>query len=241
MKKEKNVLVIIPAFNESQTIGEIIVQIRNYLPEADLVVIDDGSTDSTAEIARSSGAIVISLAFNMGYGVALQTGYKYAQEKGYEYILQIDADGQHDPRSLKDMLKELITSETDVIIGSRYLKKGSYQPPFLRRIGMKFFVFLTSMIIRQKISDPTSGLQGFRRVALRFLVSDYFPVDYPDADVIIMIHRYGLKIKEIPVVMRPSFGKSMHSGLRPLYYVFKMTLSIFVTFLRKKEEDKKWT
>lgn len=235
MKKEKDILVIIPAYNESQSIGEIIVQTKNCLPEADILAIDDGSTDSTAEIARTSGATVVSLVFNMGYGVALQTGYKYARKKGYEYIMQIDADGQHDPHCLRNMLRELMTGETDVVIGSRYLKEESYSPPFLRRLGMKFFALLTSMIIRQRISDPTSGLQGFRRAALKFLISDYFPVDYPDADVIVMIHRYGLKIKEIPVIMRPGLGKSMHSGSKPLYYVFKMILSIFVTFLRRGE------
>jgi len=232
--KEKDILVIIPARNESQAIGGIIARIKNCLPEADILAIDDGSTDSTAEIVRSSGATVIPLVFNMGYGVALQTGYKYACGKGYEYIMQIDADGQHDPNWLKDILRELMSGETDVVIGSRYLKKGSYQPPFLRRLGMKFFAFLTSLIIGQKISDPTSGLRGFRRAVLKFLVSDYFPVDYPDADAIIMMHRYGLKIKEIPVIMRPGSGKSMHSGLRPLYYVFKMLLSMFVTLLRKR-------
>ena len=139
----------------------------------------------------------------------------------------------------KDMLEELTSGETDIVIGSRYLKEGSYRPPFLRRIGMKFFALLTSMIIHQKITDPTSGLQGFRREVMGFLVSDYFPVDYPDADVIIMLHRHGFKIKEIPAIMRSGSGNSMHSGTRPLYYVFKMILSLFVILLRK--ENKKWT
>jgi hypothetical protein len=120
-----------------------------------------------------------------------------------------------------------------VVIGSRRLAAASYTPPLVRRIAMRFFAVLASLVLRQRITDPTSGLQGFRRDVLRFLVSDYFPVDYPDADVIIMLHRCGFRIAEIPAVMRAGTGRSMHRGLTPVYYVFKMLLSMFVSLLRR--------
>ena len=187
MPNKKDILVIIPAYNECRAIGNVVGRIMVCLPEADVLVVDDGSADDTAGIAGQAGARVISLLFNMGYGVALQTGYKYARRKGYDYILQLDADGQHEPAFLKDILRELKVGSADVIIGSRYRRAESYQPSFARRQGMKLFAGLTSIIIGQKISDPTSGFQGFRKPVLNFLVSDYFPVDYPDADFIIML------------------------------------------------------
>jgi glycosyltransferase involved in cell wall biosynthesis len=243
MQERKEILVILPAYNESRVIGAVVGRVRVCLPEADILVVNDGSVDKTAEIAGQAGAGVVSLLFNMGYGVALQTGYKYAREKGYDYVLQLDADGQHEPTFLKEILRELETSSADVVIGSRYLREESYRPSFARRQGMKLFAALTSAIIKQKISDPTSGFQGFRKPVLNFLVSDYFPSDYPDADFIIMLHKCGFRIKEIPVVMKAGSGKSMHGGAKPLYYIFKMFLSILVTLLRKHPQPGggRWT
>ena len=232
-----------PAYNESRAIGKVTAAVKACLPEADVLVINDGSSDDTAGIARQAGARVVSLPFNMGYGAALQTGYKYAWKKGYNYILQMDADGQHEPAFLRDILRELETGPADVVIGSRYLREESYRPSFARRQGMRLFAGLTSAIIKQKISDPTSGFQGFCKPVLNFLVSDYFPADYPDADFIIMLHKCGFRIKEVPVVMKAGFGKSMHSGAKPVYYIFKMILSILVTLLRKYPQvgGGKWT
>lgn len=228
------ILVVIPAYNEEKDIGSVIANIRQVLPMANVLVINDGSKDNTATKAKVSGAIVVSHFQNMGYGIALQTGYKYAQMNGYEYILQIDADGQHTPNFLQDILNELISSNIDIVIGSRFLHRESYKPPIIRRIGIVIFSFLASMMIRQKITDPTSGFRGYKRSVLNFLVSDYFPVDYPDADVIVMCHRYGHRIKEIPVIMNANTNnKSMHSGIKPLYYIFKITFSLFLTLLRK--------
>jgi len=243
MRNRKEILVVIPAYNEYRAIGEVVDRVKACLSEADILVVNDGSSDDTAGIARQAGARVISLLFNMGYGVALQTGYKYAREKGYNYILQLDADGQHEPTFLKSILRELETGPADVVIGSRYLREESYRSSFARRQGVKLFAKLTSIIIKQKISDPTSGFQGFRKPVLNFLVSDYFPVDYPDADFIIMLHKCGFKIKEIPVIMKAGSGKSMHSGVKPLYYIFKMILSILVTLLRKHPQPggRRWT
>ena len=232
----KKAIIIIPAYNEEKNIAGVINGIIAAAPVVDILVVNDGGEDRTEEIVRELGEQVISLPYNMGYGVALQTGFIYALKKGYEYAVQIDADGQHDPKDIPKLLDIVLSGEADVVIGSRFLNGGKYNAPAVRRLGMLFFARLTSFIIGKKITDPTSGYQAINKHGLQFYAGDYYPVDFPDADVIIMLHRAGLKIKEIPVTMYPGVqGKSMHSGLKPIYYIFKMFLSIFVTLLRKAE------
>jgi len=231
---KKQAIIIIPAYNEEENIAGVINGIKDVVPDADILVVNDGGQDRTAEIVQELGELVINLPYNMGYGVALQTGFKYALQKGYGYAVQMDADGQHDPKDIPMLLDVVLSGEADVVIGSRFLDGGEYRATPVRRLGMLVFGFLASLIIGQKITDPTSGYQALNMNGLRFYASDYYPIDFPDADVIIMLHRSGLKVKEIPVTMYPSTqGTSMHSGLKPLYYIFKMFLSIFVTLLRK--------
>ncbi len=232
----KEVIIVIPAYNEEKNIGPVINKIKAKVPEADVLIIDDGSADRTARTAENAGAITLRLPFNMGYGAALQTGFKYALNKRYQYVVQMDADGQHDPESVNILLNEIRKENDDVVIGSRFIDgKGSYKVPLVRKLGMGIFGKIASVITGQSVSDPTSGFQALNRDALRFYASPYYPVDYPDADVIIMLHRAGLRVKEISVVMHNrQEGQSMHSGIiKPLYYVFKMFLSMFVTLLRK--------
>jgi glycosyltransferase involved in cell wall biosynthesis len=226
-------LIIIPAYNEEKSISAVISAIRNFSADFNILVVNDASTDRTAQLAMAAGARLLNLPFNMGYGVALQTGFKYAIRNNYEYAVQMDADGQHEPRFIERLLEVVVKGEADIAIGSRFLE-GSYQAQFVRRMGMLLFGSLASVIIRQRVTDPTSGFQALNRKVMEFYASDYYPVDFPDADVIIMLHRAGLKIKEIPVKMYPNAEKkSMHSGLKPIYYIFKMFLSILVTLLRK--------
>lgn len=226
-------LCIVPAYNESDNIGAVIDDISAHVPGIDVLVVDDGSADETARVARDNGAIVCRLPFNLGYGAALQTGYKYAAGNGYEYVVQIDGDGQHKAEYIPQMLECLEAEDVDLVIGSRFLGEQGYEVPLLRKIGIAVFRTIASILTGRRISDPTSGYQAFNRKVLDILVTDAYPWDYPDADVIIMLHRAGVRIAEIPVQMRPAPGQqSMHSGLRPIYYVFKMLLSIFVTLLR---------
>lgn len=234
-KKDDKVIIILPAFNEEQNLPPLLQTVRKEVKEADILIVDDGSTDRTARVARKAGAMVIQLPFNMGYGAALQAGFKYALMKRYRYVVQMDADGQHDPASIKILLDEIRKEEMDVVIGSRFLElEGGYRVPLIRKMGMRLFARIASLIIGQPVTDPTSGFQALNRDAIRFYASRYYPVDYPDADVIIMLHKAGLRIKEIPVLMHVrKQGQSMHSGLKPVYYVFKMFLSMFVTLLRK--------
>ncbi len=234
-------IVLIPAFNEGLRIASVIKEVKEHCPLIEVLVIDDGSNDETRRRAIESGARVVSHPFNLGYGAALQTGYKYALGKGYEELVQMDGDGQHDPSFLIDLLAVIRKGEADIAIGSRFLdarriESGSttYRAPFLRKLGMNIFGIIASLLIRQKITDPTSGYQAMNRKVLECASSNQFPCDYPDADVIIMLHRAGFRIREVAVQMFENpYKKSMHSGWKPLYYVFKMFLSIFVTLLRK--------
>ena len=234
-------LVIVPAYNEERGIGRVIGSVRREMPEADILVVDDGSADGTARAAYSAGAAVARHPFNLGYGAALQTGYRFATRAGYEVLVQMDGDGQHDSSCIGVLLEPIRLGEADVAIGSRFLggtggaaPKAAYDVPLARKIGISLFRAITALIIRQRITDPTSGFQAMTRAVFSSFIGEKFPADYPDADVIIMLHRSGFRIVEVPVRMFENPDKkSMHSGLKPLYYMFKMFLSIFVTLMRR--------
>ena len=230
------IMVLIPAYNESANIGDVIHSVRSMYPGYDIVVVNDGSQDDTAARAREAGAKVISHPFNMGYGVTIQTGYKYALHRDYDFLVQIDGDGQHDPASIAGVLAPVLAGEAEFVLGSRFLDRDSYEPSLPRRIGMRFFRQLVSWCIGQSITDSTSGFQAFNRKIIGFFTTEAFPCDYPDADMLLTLHRSGYNLREIPVRMYANTtGKSMHSGWRPFYYMFKMLLSLFVTLLRKRE------
>lgn len=226
--------MIIPAFDEAPRIGRAVAGVRAALPQADILVVDDGSRDGTAACARAAGARVASHPFNLGYGAALQTGYKYALTRDYDFVLQLDADGQHEPRDLPALLDVVASGRADAAIGSRFLGGGDYRAPFARRIGMRLFAAIASAVTHTRVTDPTSGFQALNRRVVRYYASPAYPVDYPDADVLIMLHFAGLRFVEVPVRMYPPSGKSMHGGLKPFYYVFKMFLSILMVLLRGK-------
>jgi glycosyltransferase involved in cell wall biosynthesis len=227
-------LAIIPAYREEVHLGQVIAGIWEHVPEIDILVVDDGSPDRTAEVARQAGAMVVSLPFNMGYGVALQTGFKFARRNGYEYVVQIDGDGQHETSCIPVLLEAVREPGADVVFGSRWLGLTEYNGPLLRKFGKFFFAFVANILTRLDVTDPTTGFQALSRSVIHFYCSDVYPVDYPDADVIIMLHRAGFRTKEVPVIMyTKETGQSMHSGLlRPMYYGMKMMLSIAMTLLR---------
>ena len=229
------VLIIIPAYNEQGRVGQVVRDVKSCLPDADVLVIDDGSSDDTASEARQAGAIALSLPVNAGYGAALQTGYKFGVRRGYEIVGQIDGDGQHRAEDLAAMREALEAQDADVIVGSRFLERdGHYRPSLARAMGIGLFARIASLVTHERISDPTSGFQLMRIDVARFFCSDVYPTDYPDADILILLHRTGYRVREVGVQMRPSPGQSMHSGPSSPYYVYKMLLSIFVTLLRPR-------
>ena len=230
---QDRMLVVIPAYNEVGRVGGVIEDVRHWLPRADVLVVDDGSSDATGEEALAAGARLLRLPVNLGYGAALQAGYKYAVRERYELIGQIDADGQHMAEHFVPLLAHMTQHDVDVVIGSRFLDKdGHYSASRARKVGMALFGSIASAITRQHISDPTSGYQVMRRSVAEFFCSDVYPTDYPDADILILLHRSGFRVGEVGVQMRMPGSKSMHSGHRSLYYVYKMSLSILVTMLR---------
>ncbi|MFQ5897597.1 MAG: glycosyltransferase family 2 protein [Candidatus Methylomirabilia bacterium] len=233
-------LVVIPAFNEAAAIGKVLEGVRAVDPGLPVLVVDDGSSDATATVARSAGAHVLRLPFNMGYGVTLQTGYKYALREGYDCVVQLDGDGQHEPADIPALLEVIKRGEADVALGSRFLGGSLYRAGIARRIGIGLFSLLAFALTGVRFSDVTSGFQAMSRKVLGFFVSERYPADYPDADVLIMLKRAGFRIKEIPVRMYPKNGRSsMHSGLRPIYYLFKMALSVSLTPLRRETFERK--
>lgn len=229
---------MIPAYNEQGRVGEVVAEVRSVLPGVDVLVVDDGSGDNTTAEARNAGAHVIRLPLNAGYGAALQTGYKFGVRAGYGMIGQIDADGQHQAAYLLPMLQMLEQEDADVIVGSRFLGDGGYRTPLARGLGIRLFAHLASLVTHEEVSDPTSGFQLMRGPVASFFCSDVYPTDYPDADILILLHRTGYRVREIPVQMRPSEGKSMHSFHSSPYYLYKMLLSIFVTLLRRGAKAK---
>jgi glycosyltransferase involved in cell wall biosynthesis len=231
-------LIVIPAFNESGRVGRVVRDVRDVVPDADVLVVDDGSRDGTAGEAISAGAFLMRLPVNMGYGAALQAGYKYAVRHGYDLVAQLDGDGQHRASDLPRLIARLDQPDADVAVGSRFLdRRGHYRPSTARKAGIALFARIASAVMRQPVSDPTSGLQVMRIGVARFFCSEVYPMDYPDADILILLHRSGFWVREVPVEMRPSQGQSMHSGHRSAYYVYKMCLSILVTLLRSRAAE----
>lgn len=227
-------LIVIPALNEERRIRAVLDGIRRVVPGVSVLVVDDGSRDATAAQARAGGARVAPHPFNLGYGAALQTGYRYALRHGFERVLQMDADGQHEPESIPAVIAGL-EGGADLVLGSRFLAAGSYRPPWTRRLGMRLFGALASCALGRRVSDATTGFQGLSRRAVAFYDGPgMFPHDFPDANMIVRVARAGLRVAEVPVRMRDNpTGGSLHVGLRPVLYVAKMLFSILVELSRR--------
>lgn len=232
---KQNVLVILPAYNEEKSIGAVIREVQQSIPEADIVVVDDGSVDGTVRVVRKTGAKLISHPTNLGAGAATQTGYMYALRHSYQFVVQLDADGQHNPQHIRALLRILQDDLADVAIGSRFLEKRGYQPSWIKNLGMRVLGLIASLVMGQRLTDSTSGFRALKREVVDFFANIDYPSDYQDADVIILAHSANFRIREVPVTMHQRLsGKSMHRGYRLIYYGFKMLLSVVVTLLRQK-------
>ena len=226
-------LVIIPAFNEEETLRGVILGIRLFLSQADILVVNDGSTDSTGDIAREEGVLVLEHPYNMGIGATMQTGFLYALNNGYNIAVQIDGDGQHDARFITSLIKPILDGQANLVIGTRYLSDGGFKSTFLRKLGIRFFTTIIWIFTGKKITDPTSGFRAMDRKGIELFSKEY-PSDYPEVEALISAYKKGLHFQEIPVTMRNRQGGASSIGiLSALYYMVKVTLSISIGSFRR--------
>jgi glycosyltransferase involved in cell wall biosynthesis len=235
MSGHRKNLAVIPAYNEAATVAGVVAGIHEHAPGFDVVVVDDGSTDATAELAAAAGAATLTLPFNLGVGGAVQAGFVYALQRGYDRMAQVDADGQHDPSELPALCRAMDEdSSLDMVCGSRFLVDMKYPAPISRRTGIHIFAFLLSRILRQRVSDPTSGFRLYNRNAIELFAHDY-PHDYPEVEAVLMLHTNRLRMREIPVRMYERGGgvSSISSG-KSAYYMIKVLLALFVGLMRRR-------
>lgn len=225
-------LVIIPALNEADSIAHVIGLIQQHAPWADIAVINDGSTDDTRAIATTCGAIVLNMPYNVGIGAAVQTGFLYAAQHGYEVTVQNDGDGQHNPQEIPLLVSDLIASGSDLVVGSRYIEDRGYITPMARKVGIVILARIISLITRQQFTDPTSGFRASSQRTIRLCARTY-PHDYPEPEAVVLLHRAGLRLREIPVTMNPRYGgKSSITPIKSGVYMLKVILAILIGLLR---------
>ena len=226
-------LVIVPALNEEHSLATVIGEIRSVDPHFEVLVVDDGSADGTPRVAAASGAIVVKLPYNIGIGGAVQTGYKYALERGFDLAVQVDGDGQHDPREIPRLLEPLLDDRADMVVGSRFAPGGGYRGTPLRRVGIHIFAAVVSLMVRARVTDTTSGFRAVNRKAIRLFALDY-PPDYPEVEATVLLVRHKLRMLEVPVQMRVrETGASSITALRSVYYMIKVLLALFIGLFRR--------
>ena len=227
------VLVIVPAHDEEESLPATLDELRRKAPHFDALVVDDGSRDATARIARECGVPVLSHAVNLGVGAALQTGFRWALAHGYDIGVQLDADGQHDPAHLDALIAPILRGECDVSIGSRYAARTAYRAPLGRRIGIALFSGVVRLALGRTITDTTSGYRAYDRAVMEVCQHD-FPKDFPDAPLLIDLARRGFRLAEVPVEMRPrEAGRSFYTLGRSLYYPYKNLLASLMVLLKR--------
>ena len=243
-KGHKELLIIMPAYNEEKNIGKVLEQLERagVCEYADVLVMNDASSDATNWLVKARGYTLVTHVFNLGYGSALQLGYKYAIRRKYHYVIQMDADGQHDVCNIPVLYKKLKKQDADgrcpdIVLGSRFLKESeAYPTSHKKKIAYRLFRWMIRVIAGKKISDPTTGLQGLNRKAVLYYSKyKHFDDKYPDANMLMQMSLLGFHIREIPAVMHPRVtGVSMHSGLKPFVYMFRMTFSLMAVWIREK-------
>jgi glycosyltransferase involved in cell wall biosynthesis len=235
-------VAIVPALNEEGSVGSVIDELRAFDPGLEVVVVDDGSIDRTREVAASRGARVLRLPFNLGIGGAVQTGFRYAWEQGFDVAVRVDGDGQHDPRELDRVLEPVLAGDADIAVGSRFSAPSTgYRSSRSRRIGIRLLAWTVSALVRQRVTDTTSGFQAVNRLGIRLFAADY-PHDYPEVEATVLLYKHRLRLQEVPVSMRArESGRSSITAVHSVYYMVKVLLAIFVAIFRRNavplEED----
>jgi glycosyltransferase involved in cell wall biosynthesis len=236
MSPTPSYLAVVPAYNEASTIADVIQALHERAPRFHVLVVDDGSTDSTASAAMLAGARVLRLPFNLGIGGAVQAGFVYARDEAYDYMAQVDADGQHEPAELRKLIQAMGEEpEVDMVCGSRFLTQDyRYPAPISRRTGIHVFAALLSRIVEGRVSDPTSGFRLYNRRAIELFARDY-PHDYPEVEAVLMLHHHRLRMREVPVQMYARGGgvSSISTG-KSAYYMVKVLLALVVGLARRR-------
>jgi hypothetical protein len=238
------ILAVIPAYNEQDSIISVISDIKMNYPQADVLIINDCSKDRTAYLAASMGAKVISLPCNLGIGGAVQTGFLFARDNEYDIAFQFDGDGQHLATEIPKLIHVILNNEADMVIGSRFLVENDYKPSFFRKLGINFFQLINTLILKQKVTDNTSGFRAYNQEAINYLANNY-PQDYPEVEAIVIMAKANFVIKEIPVKMRErQGGKSSITSFKSMYYMIKVSFCIFINLLRnhpKRRSEEVWS
>ena len=236
-------LVFIPAWNEEASIAAVIADVREHLPGAEILVVDDGSTDATTARAREQGVPVATLPFNQGLGAALQTGYLYALREGYDCCAHLDADGQHPPAEVARLLEEIYADRADLVIGSRYrdpeaaANGDDYRPTFSRRIGIGVFRFFLTLATRQRFTDTTSGMRAANRRVMSLFSENYSP-DFAEIESLQLAVRQGLRVEEVPVrMLERAGGSSFLTPLRSAFFIFKGVVVLLVGQFRPRHAE----
>jgi glycosyltransferase involved in cell wall biosynthesis len=226
-------VAIVPALNEEHSVARVIAELRAFDPGLEIVVVSDGSSDRTAEVAEEHGAHAIRLPFNLGIGGAVQTGFRYAYEQGFDVAVRVDGDGQHDPSQLAAVLAPVLAGEADIAVGSRFAGSDGYQSSRSRRVGIRLLAWTVSRLVGQRVTDTTSGFQAVNRSGIALFARDY-PHDYPEVEATVMAFKHKLRLLEVPVSMRErEHGRSSITALRSIYYMTKVLLALFVGLFRR--------
>ena len=226
-------LIIIPAYNESENLPKLFEALNEVNGEFDIVVINDCSKDNTETVCISKRIKVITLPVNLGIGGAVQTGYQYALYQNYDIAIQIDGDGQHDPKFLPYLIKR-IEEGNHLCIGSRFIENEGFQSSKIRRIGIRYFSWLIKLLTGTLITDPTSGYRACSREVINIFANDY-PKDYPEPETVVTVLKNKLKVSEMPVIMNAREGGiSSITSLKGIYYMIKVTLAIMIASISKK-------
>ena len=226
-------LFIVPAHNERQALPGVVADLRAHAP-GDILVVNDGSTDGTGDVARALGVFVLDLPCNLGIGGAVQAGLLFAREHRYDIAGQFDGDGQHCADQVAAIVGPVAAGEANVVIGSRFLVPSEYRPPLARRIGIAVFAWVNSLVLRRRITDSTSGFRAYDEGAIGFLAREYAH-DYPEPEAVVTLVRHGFSVREVPVAMRDrQGGRSSITLLRSIYYMLKVLTAIVVGATRQK-------
>jgi len=227
----KRILAIIPAYNEEESLPSTLRELAQVRPDVDILVVDDGSTDRTAEICRSMGVPVVSLPVNLGLGGALQCGLRYAWRKGYDVAFQFDADGQHRPDQISLITEPVLDNRADIVLGSRFLNNTGYSVSKVREALMFLLKALSSVAIGQQVTDSTSGFRAYSRRAMRFMITNCSS-DYTEIEAIILMTRSGHRYEEVPTGMRErTAGQSMFTPLRATYFLIRSLMAVLISVL----------